>query len=221
MVYYIVSQHSDLVLYLRERKYISLSKLFMDVEEVEENLRYCGRIQSRHHVNSEHEADFIYYPYEEKIVDDLVLKEYIFDNLSSGEVIVSNIYQEQLVVDKHFDNEYFVLREHPETRHFECHESKVCYGQPIFDGNTSDGNEHNSSMICLEPLSIIPVYDDYDPDPCKCYGGVERDFHINLISYPSTTNEQPCINKKHVHEKAECQYGSDFEQEGNECETYL
>jgi hypothetical protein len=59
MVYYIVSQYSDLVLYLRERKSTSLSQLFMDVEEVEENLRACGRIQSQYHVNSEHEADFI------------------------------------------------------------------------------------------------------------------------------------------------------------------
>ena len=38
MVYYIVSQHSDLVLYLRERKSTSLSQLFMDTEEVEEHL---------------------------------------------------------------------------------------------------------------------------------------------------------------------------------------
>jgi hypothetical protein len=38
MVYYIVSQHSDLVFYLREIKSTSLSQLFMDAEEVEENL---------------------------------------------------------------------------------------------------------------------------------------------------------------------------------------
>jgi hypothetical protein len=58
MVYYIVSQHSSLVLYLRERKYTSLSQLFMDTEEVEENLRACGRIQIQYHVNSEHEISF-------------------------------------------------------------------------------------------------------------------------------------------------------------------
>jgi hypothetical protein len=201
MVYYIMSQYSDLVLYLRERKSTSLSQLFMDVEEVEENLRACGRIQSQHHVSSEHEADFICCPYEEKIVDYLVLKACIFNNLSSEEATVSNIDQEQLVVDKHFDNEYLVVREHPETRHSECQESKVCYGQPIFDGNTSDGDEQNFSMVCLEPLGTIPVYDDYAPDPCKCYGGVERDFHINLISYPSPTNEQSCLNKNHMYEQ--------------------
>jgi hypothetical protein len=88
MVYYIVSQHSDLVLYLRERKSTSLSKLFMDAEEVEENLRACGRIQSQYHVKSEHEEDFICCPYEEKIVDDLVLEVCIFDNLSSEEVLI-------------------------------------------------------------------------------------------------------------------------------------
>jgi hypothetical protein len=38
MVYYVMAQHSELVLLLRERKSTSLSQLFMDVEEVEENL---------------------------------------------------------------------------------------------------------------------------------------------------------------------------------------
>jgi hypothetical protein len=38
MVYYIMYQYSDLVLYLRERKLTCLSQLFMDAEEVEENL---------------------------------------------------------------------------------------------------------------------------------------------------------------------------------------
>jgi hypothetical protein len=80
-------------------------------------------------------------------VDDLVLEACIFDNLSSEEVIVSNIDQEQLVVDKDFGNEYFAIREHHETRHFECQESKVCYGQPIFVGNTNDGDEQNFFMI--------------------------------------------------------------------------
>jgi hypothetical protein len=38
MVYYIVSQHPDLVLLLRERKYSPLRRLFEDAEEVEENI---------------------------------------------------------------------------------------------------------------------------------------------------------------------------------------
>ena len=46
MVYYVMAQHSELVLLLRERKSTSLSHLFMDAKEVEENLRACGRIQS-------------------------------------------------------------------------------------------------------------------------------------------------------------------------------
>ena len=38
MVYYVMSQNSKLVLHLRERKSKSLSQLFMDAREVEENL---------------------------------------------------------------------------------------------------------------------------------------------------------------------------------------
>jgi hypothetical protein len=39
MVYYVMDQHSELVLLLRERKSTYLSQLFMDAEEVEENLQ--------------------------------------------------------------------------------------------------------------------------------------------------------------------------------------
>jgi hypothetical protein len=108
---------------------------------VEENLQFCGRILSQHHVNSKHDIDFICFPYEEKIVDDFVLKASIFDNLASEEVTVSNIDQEHLVVDKKFGNEYFVVRKNPKKRHYECQVSKVCHGQPFFDGNTSDGDK--------------------------------------------------------------------------------
>jgi hypothetical protein len=63
--------------------------------------------------------DFICCSYEEEIVDDFVLEANIFDNLASDEVIVSNIEQEQFVVDKQFDDEHFVDREHLETKHSE------------------------------------------------------------------------------------------------------
>ena len=39
MVYYVMDQHPELVLLLRERKYSSLRHMFEDVEEVEENIR--------------------------------------------------------------------------------------------------------------------------------------------------------------------------------------
>jgi hypothetical protein len=39
MVYYVMAQHPELVLLLRERKYSYLRHLFEDVEEVEENIR--------------------------------------------------------------------------------------------------------------------------------------------------------------------------------------
>jgi hypothetical protein len=38
MVYYIISQHPNLILLQRERKYSSLRQLFKDAEEVEENI---------------------------------------------------------------------------------------------------------------------------------------------------------------------------------------
>jgi len=94
-----------------------------------------------------------------------------------------------------------VDREHLETKNYECQESKFFYGQPIFDEYTSDGDEHNFSMIYLEPLSIIPVYDDYESDPWECYGGVEGQLHMQLISYPSPKNEQPYFDKTHVYEE--------------------
>jgi hypothetical protein len=131
-------------------------------------------------------------------VDDLVFKAGIFDSLASEEVIVSSIDQEHLDVDKHFGNEYFAIKNHHETRHSKCQESKGCYGQPIFDANTSDGDEQNFSKVFLKPLGTILVYDDYALDLCKFYG---RDFHINLISYPSPTNEQYFLNKNHMYEQ--------------------
>jgi len=42
-------------------------------------------------------------------VDDLVLKAGIVDSLTFEEVTVSSIDQEQLIVDKNFGNEYFVV----------------------------------------------------------------------------------------------------------------
>jgi hypothetical protein len=47
MVYYVATQHPDLVLFLRERKSSSLRWLFEDDEEVEENIRACKRIQDQ------------------------------------------------------------------------------------------------------------------------------------------------------------------------------
>jgi hypothetical protein len=98
-------------------------------------------------------------------VDDFFLEEGVLDNLVYEEVIVSNIDQDLFVVDKHFGDELFVGREHPEIRRSECQESKVCYE------HTNDGDEKKFSMFCLDPFGEIPFYDD-DYDPCKCYGGV-------------------------------------------------
>jgi hypothetical protein len=131
MMYYVMAQHSELVLLLRERKSTSLSQLFMDAEELEENLRACGMIQSQYHVNSEHETGFTCCPYEGKTVDDFFLEAGILDNLVYEEVTVSNIDQVLFVVDKHFGDECFASREHPEKRCSECQESKVCMNIPV------------------------------------------------------------------------------------------
>jgi hypothetical protein len=72
---------------------------------------------------------------------------------------------------------------------------------PFFYEYTSDGDEQNFSMISLELLNTNHVYDDYEFDPWECYGGVEGELHMQLISYPSPTNEQPCFDKNHVYEK--------------------
>jgi hypothetical protein len=47
MVYYVMSQHSELALLLLERKSSSLRSLFEDAQEVEENIRASRRIRER------------------------------------------------------------------------------------------------------------------------------------------------------------------------------
>jgi hypothetical protein len=45
MVYYVMAQHSELVLLLLERKYSSLACLFEDAQEIEENIRASKRVR--------------------------------------------------------------------------------------------------------------------------------------------------------------------------------
>ena len=45
MVYYVMTQHSDLVLFLLERKLSSLRQLFEDAKGVEENICASRRMQ--------------------------------------------------------------------------------------------------------------------------------------------------------------------------------
>jgi hypothetical protein len=44
MVQYTIAQHPDLVLFLRERRSSSLQHMFTDAEEIEDNIRACGRL---------------------------------------------------------------------------------------------------------------------------------------------------------------------------------
>jgi hypothetical protein len=54
IVYYVMAQHPDLVLLLRERKSSSLRRLFEDVEEVEENIWACKRIRDQAYFENLH-----------------------------------------------------------------------------------------------------------------------------------------------------------------------
>jgi hypothetical protein len=103
MVYYIMAQHSELALHPRERKSTSLSQLFMDAGEVEENLRACGRIKSQYHLNSERKAIFTFCPYEEKRVVNFVFntviheqpypdENHVYEQLGAIVTIVPEIY---------------------------------------------------------------------------------------------------------------------------------
>jgi hypothetical protein len=54
MVYYVMAQHSELVLLLRERKSSSLRHLFEDAEEVEKNIQACKRIREQTYFENMH-----------------------------------------------------------------------------------------------------------------------------------------------------------------------
>jgi hypothetical protein len=43
-VYYAIAHHPDLAFYLRERKSSTLQQMFIDVEEIENNLWACGKL---------------------------------------------------------------------------------------------------------------------------------------------------------------------------------
>jgi hypothetical protein len=46
-VYYAITHHPDLAFYLRERKSPTLEHMFIDVEEIENNLWACGKLPSQ------------------------------------------------------------------------------------------------------------------------------------------------------------------------------
>jgi hypothetical protein len=142
MVYYVMTQHSELVLLLRERKSKFLSQLFMDDEEVEENLRACGKIQSQYHLNSKCKAVFTCCPYEEKTVDNFVFDTGIYEQpclyekhvYEQLEATVTTV-PEMDIFNSYILDEIIVLKvDHRHER------------QPIFDGCSSD-DEHQAYLI--------------------------------------------------------------------------
>ena len=65
MVYYVMSQHSNLVFFLLERKSSSLRQLFEDAKGVEGNIRACKMLRYQAHVEDiqayEHEEERRYH----------------------------------------------------------------------------------------------------------------------------------------------------------------
>jgi hypothetical protein len=47
ILFYTAAQYLDLAFYLRERKSLTLQRMFTDVEEIEDNLWACGKLQNR------------------------------------------------------------------------------------------------------------------------------------------------------------------------------
>jgi hypothetical protein len=47
-VFYTTTHHHNpyLTLFLRERRYLTLQQMFTDAEEIEDNLRACGKLQN-------------------------------------------------------------------------------------------------------------------------------------------------------------------------------
>jgi len=47
MLYYTIAHHPNSDFYLRERKPLTLHQMFIDAEEIEENLRACGKLPNQ------------------------------------------------------------------------------------------------------------------------------------------------------------------------------
>jgi TFIIF-interacting CTD phosphatase-like protein len=61
----------------------------------------------------------------------------------------------------------------------------------IFDEYPSeDKEEQNLSMASLDPCSMVPVYDNYQPNHCKGHEGEKEGINMHLISSPTIINEQ-------------------------------
>ena len=124
----------------------------MDVEEVEENLWACGRIQSQYHRNSEHKEIFIYCPYEKNIVDNFFFdagiheQPYLDENqvYEQLEAAVTTV-PEMDIFNSYILDEIIVLKvDHRYER------------KPIFDGYSSDDEQ--------QAYLIFDHYEDSNDD---------------------------------------------------------
>jgi hypothetical protein len=125
--------------------------------------------------------------------DDLYKKKVVFSSSKNSDQLedmlnlieVAPNSDEDQAVDMNSES-----REHLETKNYECQDSKDFYDQPIFYGYLSDDDEHNFFMASLEPLSIVPVYDDCGSDSWEGNGGEKKELQKQLIMPLSPNDDQ-------------------------------
>jgi hypothetical protein len=93
MVYYVMAQHSELVLLLRETKYSSLRNLFEYTEEVEENIRARKGVRMQAyienlHVHKQDDCQYVSYSKQEDC-------QYILDSEQEDSGYESDLEQQQ------------------------------------------------------------------------------------------------------------------------------
>jgi hypothetical protein len=174
-----------------ERKFMSLQQMFLDAQEVEDNLQACGKlpdqIEDKKLDIEEHESD-----HEQKAIDlnfeQRVNKIMHFLEVSNVDVFAENNEQfsdPQVVVPKHFVADLnFKSFHHEQNVDFamnffkifseECHESE-------FADQLVEEKVDVPSFFMLDDIAGVhdfPKYDEYDDDYVV-------DFGVDLLEQPS------------------------------------
>jgi hypothetical protein len=144
-VYYALAHHPDLAFYLRERKSSTLEQMFIDVEEIENNLWACGMLP-------------------DQIEEDLNAEEQKEED--EHEELDLHISDQQQVNDCETDFCINFLNDfHSEENEFTNYESEQesCY--EYIQENFQHNQKQISLSLYLESLNIHqPIYDRYDSE---------------------------------------------------------